>query len=62
MENTYSGSDVRKYILENGVMLWKVAEKLGTTDSNFSRKLRHSFTDEEYKKIVDAVKELSKKH
>lgn len=59
MEKTYPGSEVRKYILDNGVMLWKVAEKLGTTDSNFSRKLRHSFSDTEYQKIVCAVKELA---
>ena len=58
MGNSYTGSEVRKYIVDHGVLLWKVAEKFGLTDSNFSRKLRHSFTNEEYQKIICAVEEL----
>ena len=61
MDNLYNGSEVRQYILDNGILLWKVADKLGMSDGNFSRKLRHNFSKEDYNKIVSAVDELSKK-
>ena len=61
MDNLYNGSEVRQYILDNGILLWKVADKLGMSDGNFSRKLRHNFSEEDYNKIVSAVDELSKK-
>ena len=61
MDNLYNGSEVRQYILDNGILLWKVADKLGISDGNFSRKLRHNFSEEDYNKIVSAVDELSKK-
>ena len=61
MDNLYNGSEIRQYILDNGILLWKVADKLGMSDGNFSRKLRHNFSEEDYNKIVSAVDELSKK-
>ena len=60
MDNLYKGSEVRQYILDNWILLWKVADKLGMSDGNFSRKLRHNFSEEDYNKIVSAVDELSK--
>ena len=60
MDNLYNGSEVRQYILDNGILLWKVADKLGISDGNFSRKLRHNFSEEDYNKILSAVDELSK--
>ena len=60
MDNLYNGSEIRQYILDNGILLWKVADKLGISDGNFSRKLRHYFTEEEHNKILRAVEELSK--
>ena len=60
MDNLYNGSEVRQYILDNGILLWKVADKLGISDGNFSRKLRHNFSEEDYDKILSAVDELSK--
>ena len=60
MNNIYQGSEVRQYILNKGILFWKVADKLGISDGNFSRKLRHSFSEEEYGRIVCAVEELSK--
>lgn len=60
MNTLYQGSAVRRYILDNGILLWKVADKLGISDGNFSRKLRHTFSKEDYDKIVSAVNELSK--
>ena len=61
MDNLYNGSEIRQYILDKGILLWKVADKLGMSDGNFSRKLRHNFSEEDYNKIVSAVDELSKK-
>ena len=61
MYNLYNGSEIRRYILDKGILLWKVADKLGMSDGNFSRKLRHNFSEEDYNKIVSAVDELSKK-
>ena len=60
MDNLYNGSEIRQYILDNGILLWKVADKLGISDGNFSRKLRHNFSEEDYDKILSAVDELSK--
>ena len=60
MDNLYNGSEIRQYILDKGILLWKVADKLGMSDGNFSRKLRHNFSEEDYNKIVSAVDELSK--
>ena len=60
MDNLYYGSEIRRYILDKGILLWKVADKLGMSDGNFSRKLRHNFSEEDYNKIVSAVDELSK--
>ena len=60
MNNLYNGSEIRQYILDKGILLWKVADKLGMSDGNFSRKLRHNFSEEDYNKIVSAVDELSK--
>lgn len=60
MDNLYNGSEIRRYILDKGILLWKVADKLGMSDGNFSRKLRHNFSEEDYNKIVSAVDELSK--
>ena len=61
MDNLYNGSEIRRYILDKGILLWKVADKLGMSDGNFSRKLRHNFSEEDYNKIVSAGDELSKK-
>ena len=47
MDNLYNGSEIRQYILDKGILLWKVADKLGMSDGNFSRKLRHNFSQED---------------
>ena len=40
--------------------LWQIADKLGITDSYFSRKLRKEFTNEEKEKIRAIIAELAK--
>ena len=57
-----SGAEVKAYILEQGLRLWQVAQKLNMNDGNFSRKLRNNFTDDEVKQIKTIVKELKQKN
>lgn len=54
----YTGNDVKLFILNSGVLLWKVAEKLGITDGTFSRRLRKSFTAAEFEQIKTAVEAI----
>ena len=57
-----SGTEIKAYILEQGVRLWQVAQKLNMNDGNFSRKLRNNFTDAEVKQIKTIVQELKQKN
>ncbi len=52
--------DVRRAAAKAGVRLWEVAEQLGTSDSNFSRKLRKELTEAEKEKIFDIIERLKK--
>lgn len=45
--------------IEN-VHLWQIANKLGITDSTFSKKLRFELSEDETKKILDIIDELAK--
>lgn len=40
-------ADIREAAQNNAVMLWEIADKLGITDSHFSRKLRHELPQAE---------------
>lgn len=53
-----SGAEIKSYILSEGIRLWQVADKLGITDGNFSRRLRKTFNDNEINKIKAIVNEL----
>lgn len=53
MKNT----DIRKEAANQGVKLWQIADKLGITDSYFSKKLRKELPQEE-KKIRLIITEL----
>lgn len=41
-----------------GVKLWQIAERIGLTDSNFSRKLRRELPDEERERILRMIDEI----
>lgn len=43
-----------------GICLWQIAEKLGITDSTFSRKLRRELPQEEQERILSIIDEISK--
>lgn len=51
--------EIREAANKAGVFLWQIAERLGITDSNFSRKLRREFAPEEREKILDIINDLA---
>lgn len=53
-----SGAEIKAFILSEGVKLWQVADKLGITDGNFSRRLRKSFNANEVEQIKTIINEL----
>ena len=58
MKKSIAGADVRTEIKKSGVLFWKIADFLGCSDTTFSKKLRHSFTEEEFLRIQQAIEEL----
>lgn len=52
---------IRKAAKEKGVRLWQIAEKLGVNDGNFSRRLRRELPEEEQRRILGIIKELSER-
>lgn len=53
-----SGLEVKAIIKASGLKVWEVAEKWGLCDSNFSRRLRKPFSDEETKRLQEIINEL----
>lgn len=54
-----TGKDVKKMITDSGLKCWQVAEAWGLCDSNFSRRLRKPFSDEEVNKLKKIIYDLS---
>lgn len=52
-------TDIRNEIAAAGLKLWQIAEAYGITDSNFSRKLRHEFSQEEKTRIRAIITSLT---
>lgn len=52
-------ADIREAAKEAGVRLWEVAERMGTTDSNFSRMLRHELSAAQKAKAMASIKLLA---
>ena len=55
MRNT----EIRQRAKEKGVKLWQLAEKLGITDSTFSRRLRRELSEEEYARVCALIDGLA---
>ena len=53
--------DIKEKAKASGVPLWMIAEKFGITDTQFSRWLRHEFTEERKKQAFEFIEELSGK-
>lgn len=50
--NTRPNRDIRRAAAFSGVCLWQIADSLGITDANFSRKLRRELPADEKEKIM----------
>lgn len=50
--NTRPNRDIRRAAAFSGVCLWQIADSLGITDANFSRKLRRELPADEKEKII----------
>ena len=55
-----SNITVRTEALKKGVKLWQIAERMGISDANFSRKLRRELPEEEQQKILDIINTIAK--
>lgn len=53
-------TDVREAAKKAGVKLWQIADAIGITDGNFSRKLRKELPEDEKQKIFAIIDDLSK--
>ena len=42
-----------------GVKLWQIAEQIGISDGNFSRKLRKELPDEERERVIGIIHRLA---
>lgn len=54
-----ANKEIRDAAKEAGICLWQVAEKLGVSDGNFSRKLRRELPPAEREKVMNIIRELS---
>lgn len=53
-------SDLKQYAKERKVELWRVGERFGLTDVNFSRKLRKPFSPEDSERFKMYVDQIAK--
>jgi hypothetical protein len=53
-----ANADIRQEAERAGIRLWKIAERYGLNDGNFSRKLRNELPAEEKSKIRSIITEL----
>lgn len=53
-----ANQDIKALAKSKEVCLWEIAQKLGITDSHFSRKLRVEFKEEEKNKIKKIIQEI----
>ena len=54
-----TNEDVRQKAASAGIKLWQIADALGMTDGNFSRKLRHELTEGQKEKVYAIIAKLS---
>lgn len=50
--------DIRLAAASSGVKLWQIADALGMTDGNFSRKLRKELPQEEKQMILEIIERI----
>lgn len=50
---------IREAAKNAGVKLWQIADAVGINDGNFSRKLRHELPEDEQRRILEIIKQIS---
>ena len=50
--------DIKQLLKSKGIYKWQLAEKLGTNEYSFSRKMRKELPKEEKEKIIKVIKEM----
>lgn len=59
---TVKNQDIRNAAKKAGVKLWQIADKLGTWDTTFSKKLRKELPQEEKEEIFGIIATLAKEN
>ena len=57
-----NNADIRDKAKKCGVKLWQIADELGITDGNFSRKLRRELPDAEKTQIFEIIDNVAAQH
>ena len=57
---TQTNQTIRRTAAGAGVRLWQIADKLGVTDSHFSRILRKELSEEKQAQIMQIIAELER--
>ena len=52
--------DIRLAVKENGVKMWQLADKMGIADTTLCRRLRKELPEDQKRRILEIVDELSK--
>ena len=55
-----SNAEIRRSIAESGLLKWEVAERIGISDSSFSRMLRRELPPDKRERVLQAIEQLSK--
>lgn len=55
-----NNKDIRDLARIKDVRLWQIAERLGKSDSNFSRMLRKELPDDKKREIISIIDKLAK--
>lgn len=50
---------IRRKAKEQGVHFWQIADRLGIHDTEFSKKMRYQFDEEETERILKIIKRIS---
>ncbi len=50
--------DIKQEAKAAGARLWQIAQRLGLTDGNFSRKLRYELSETEKARIMAIIEDL----
>lgn len=55
----YANQEVREAAQKNGVRLWEVAERLGVSETTFSKSLRHELPQPKKQHLLDLIAEIA---